>query len=129
LITIGIDPHKQTHTAVAVNEVGRQLGEITISGDEAGQRDLLSWAQDLGGAEEHRFALEDCRHVNGRLERFLLSSGEEVLRVPPSLMAGARKSARTRGKSDAIDALAIARAALREGAELHPAIHDKAPGS
>ena len=41
-------------------------------------------------------------------------------------MAGARKSARTRGKSDAIDALAIARAALREEAELHPASHDQA---
>jgi transposase len=126
LITIGIDPHKQTHTAVAINEVGQLLGEITISGDEPGQRDLLSWAHALeGGAEEHRFALEDCRHVNGRLERFLLASGEAVLRVPPSLMAGARKSARTRGKSDAIDALAIARAALREG-ELHPASHDRA---
>ena len=41
-------------------------------------------------------------------------------------MAGARKSARTRGKSDAIDALAIARAALREEAELHPASQDEA---
>jgi len=125
LITIGIDPHKQTHTAVAVNEVGQLLGEVTVSGDEAGQRDLLRWAHALQSAGEHRFALEDCRHVNGRLERFLLAGGEEVLRVPPSLMAGARKSARTRGKSDAIDALAIARAALREG-ELHPASHDKA---
>lgn len=126
MITIGIDPHKQTHTAVAVNEVGQLLGEVTVSGDEAGQRDLLRWAQNLEGAVEHRFALEDCRHVNGRLERFLLASDEVVLRVPPSLMAGARKSARTRGKSDAIDALAIARAALREGAELHPANHDAA---
>lgn len=125
-ITIGIDPHKQTHTAVAVNEAGQLLGEVTVSGDEAGQRDLLTWAQGLEGAGEHRFALEDCRHVNGRLERFLLASGEAVLRVPPSLMAGARKSARTRGKSDAIDALAIARAALREGAELHPASYDEA---
>ena len=111
MITIGIDPHKQTHTAVAVNEVGQLLGEITISGDETGQQDLLNWVQALEGAEKHRFALEDCRHVNGGLERFLLASDEEVLRVPPSLMAGARKSARTRGKSDAIDALAIARAA------------------
>ena len=71
-----------------------------------------------------RFALEDCRHVNGRLERFLLGSGEQVLRVPPKLMAGARQSARTRGKSDPIDALAIARAALREESGLHHASHD-----
>jgi transposase len=44
----------------------------------------------------------------------LLTAGARVLRVPPKLMAGARQSARTRGKSDPIDALAIARAALRE---------------
>ena len=60
------------------------------------------------------WALEDCRHVSGSLERFLLASGERVVRVPPKLMAGARRSARERGKSDAIDALAVARAALRE---------------
>jgi transposase len=126
LITIGIDPHKRTHTAVAINDIGQMLGEITIAANEAGQRDLLSWAHDLGDAESARFALEDCRHVNGRLERFLLASGEHVLRVPPKLMAGARKSARTRGKSDPIDALAIARAALREESELHPARYDEA---
>ncbi len=42
----------------------------------------------------------------------LLSHGERVVRVPPKLMAGARKSARAYGKCDSIDALAIARAAL-----------------
>jgi transposase len=122
LITIGIDPHKQTHTAAAASDVGQQLAEITVGADEAGQRELLAWAHDLG--PEIRFALEDCRHVNGRLERFLLASGEPLLRVGPKL--GARKGARTRGKSDVIDALAIARAALREEAALHPASHDEA---
>ena len=48
------------------------------------------------------------------LERFLLARGERVVRVPPKLMAGARRSVRERGKSDAIDAVAVARAALRE---------------
>lgn len=60
------------------------------------------------------FAVEDCRHVSTRLERALLAAGARVVRVPPKLMAGARASARTRGKSDPIDALAIARAAWRE---------------
>jgi transposase len=124
VITIGIDPHKRTHTAVAVSGVGQLLCEITIDADEAGQEELLTWAHGLEGAEEMRFALEDCRHVNGRLERFLLGTGEQVWRVPPKLMAGARQSARTRGKSDAIDALAIARAALREEGKLHLASHD-----
>ncbi len=124
MITIGIDPHKRTHTAVAVSGVGQLLSEITTPADDDGHRSLLAWAQELEGGEERRFALEDCRHVNGRLERFLLAAGERVLRVPPRLMADARQSARTRGKSDPIDALAIARAALREEGKLHLASHD-----
>jgi transposase len=61
-----------------------------------------------------QFAVEDCRHVSARLERALLAAGASVVRVPPKLMALTRSSARTRGKSDPIDALAIARAAVRE---------------
>jgi len=74
----------------------------------------LAWARSL--SDERLWALEDCRHVSVSLERFLLASGERVVRVLPKLMAGTRRSARTRGKSDAIDALAVARAALREPA-------------
>jgi transposase len=70
------------------------------------------------------WAVEDGRHVSGRLERALLAAGERVLRVPPKLMAGARDSARTRGRSDPIDALAVARAALREP-DLPAAEHDE----
>ncbi len=60
------------------------------------------------------WALEYGRHVAIGLERFLLEHGEQVVRVPPKLMAAERKTARSYGKSDAIDALAIARAAIRE---------------
>jgi transposase len=52
--------------------------------------------------------------LSRRLEADLLTAGEELVRVPPKLMAHARDSARTYGKSDPIDALAVARAALRE---------------
>jgi transposase len=52
-------------------------------------------------------------HVSGRLERFLLARGERVVRVPPGRMAGARKGGRERGKSDAIDALAVLRLLAR----------------
>jgi transposase len=113
VITIGIDPHKQTHTAAAVNSAtGEPCGELTIGSDRDGHERLLAWARRLG--DECRFALEDCRHVSGRLERELLARGERVIRVPPKLMAGARRGAREFGKSDPIDALAVARAALRE---------------
>ncbi len=113
MITIGIDPHKRSHTAAAVNAAtGELCDQLTLASDQAGHERLLEWARALG--EERLFCLEDCRHVSGRLERELLARGERVIRVPPKLMAGARRSQREFGKSDPIDALAVARAALRE---------------
>jgi transposase len=58
--------------------------------------------------------VEDCRHLSRRLERDLLAAGEAIVRVPPKMMANTRTRARTYGKSDPIDALAVARAALQE---------------
>ena len=113
MIVIGIDPHKRTHTAVAVEAAtGELVDELTVPARQGGHERLLEWSRALSG--ERRFALEDCRHVSGSLERLLLARGETVVRVPPKLMAGTRRSARERGKSDAIDAAAVARAALRE---------------
>jgi transposase len=113
VIVIGVDPHKQSHTAAVIETVTGELrGERTVQARRKGHERLLAWACRLD--RERLWALEDCRHVSVALERFLLASGERVVRVPPKLMAGARRSARQRGKSDPIDALAVARAALRE---------------
>jgi len=114
VVVVGVDVHKQTHCAVAVDEGGRQLmPPVTVRATDAGHRQLLRWAtRKFEGAV--LFAVEDCRHVSTRLERALLDAGASVVRVPPKLMALTRTSARTRGKSDPIDALAIARAAVRE---------------
>ena len=113
MIVIGVDPHKQSHSAAVVEGVTGELrGERTVRARGEGHEQLLTWARTLD--QERLWALEDCRHVSTALERFLLGRGERVVRVPPKLMAGARRSARERGKSDAIDALAVARAALRE---------------
>jgi transposase len=103
----------KTHTAVALDAAtGRALAERTVTCDDRGHDELLAWARALPG--DHYFAIEDCRHVSGRLERHLLPRGERVVRVPPKMMAGARHSARSYGKSDPIDAACVARAALRE---------------
>ena len=113
MIVIGVDPHKQSHTAAAVEQsTGELRGDRTVQARGVGHEQLLAWARSLAG--EPLWALEDCRHVSVSLERFLLASGERVVRVPPKLMAGVRRGGRQRGKSDAIDALAVARAALRE---------------
>jgi transposase len=60
------------------------------------------------------WAIEDCRQLTRSLERELIAAGEQLVRVPPKLMAPERRTGRSRGKSDPIDALAVARAALRE---------------
>jgi transposase len=111
MVVIGADLHKRSHTLVAVDETGRRLAEKTAAATPAGHLELLAWARRF---PERRFALEDCRHLSRRLEADLVRAGEAVVRVPPKLMAGARRSGREPGKSDPIDALAVARAALRE---------------
>ena len=113
MVVLGIDAHKRTHTVVAVDDAGRQLGvRVTKSTSTAAHLDLVRWAGQFG--PDRRWAVEDCRHLSRRLEADLLAAGEQISRVPPKLMAHCRDSARTYGKSDPIDALAVARAALRE---------------
>jgi transposase len=113
VIVVGVDAHKDTHTAAALEALtAARRASRTVIAREEGHRELLAWAADLDA--QRVWAIEDCRSLSGGLERFLLEHGERVLRVPPKLMAGARKSARSFGKSDEIDATAVARAAIRE---------------
>jgi transposase len=113
MVILGIDAHKRTHTVVAIDEAGRELGtKTTVATTTEAHLELVRWSDRFG--PERRFAVEDCRHLSRRLEADLLAAGEQIVRVPPKLMAHARDSARTYGKSDPIDALAVARAALRE---------------
>ena len=112
MMVIGIDAHKRSHTTVTVDEMGRAGSTKTVGTTTQDHLRLLKWAVDL--AEERLWAIEDCRHLTRRLERDLIAAGESVVRVPPKLMAHLRDSARSYGKSDPIDALAVARAALRE---------------
>src|SRR5215208_8523546 len=126
MIVLGADTHKRSHTIAAIaGATGELLGEQTVPVGRRGLGALLQWARGLNG--ERVWALEDCRHVSGSLERFLIGCGERVLRIPTHLSAGTRKSARQRGKSDPIDALNVARAALQEGLESFPAAHLDGP--
>src|SRR3954447_18045591 len=119
MIVIGVDTHKRSHTAAAVDgATARAIAEQTVRANRRSFDDLLTWARGLEAGRV--WAIEDCRHVSGALERFLLARGERTVRVAPKLMAGARRGARERGKSDAIDAVQVARAALREGLETLP---------
>lgn len=128
MMVFGVDPHKRTHTAVGVDELGRRQGHKTVPARREGHRELIGWARQAapGG---RKWAVEDVRHVASGLVRELLAAGEEVVFVPTRLMAGVRAGGRERGKSDPIDALANARAALREdvflpAARLHGQVLD-----
>jgi transposase len=111
MVTFGGDSHKRTHTLVAVDENGRQVGERTVAATPTGHMEALGWARQW---QERHWALENCRHLSRVLERDLLCAGEAVVQVSPKLMGTARRTGRELGKSDPIDALAVARAALRE---------------
>jgi transposase len=120
MIVIGTDTHKQTHTCGAVFAgTGQLAGELTAAAREPGFRQLMAWGRALD--PERIWAIEDCRHVSSAFERFLVAHAERVVRVAPKLMGQSRRAERSRGKSDPIDALAISRAALREGPETLPA--------
>jgi transposase len=119
VIVIGADTHKRSHTVAAVGAAtGRVLDERTVLARQRSFETLLAWAR--GHGAERVWAIEDCRHVSGALERFLVARGEAVVRIAPKLTVNARSTAREPGKSDVIDAVAIARAALREGLETLP---------
>jgi transposase len=125
MIVLGADTHKRSHTIAAVSAAtGEVVGEQTVQVGAKGFAALVLWARGLGG--ERVWAIEDCRHVSGSFERFLIGRGERVLRVTSRLTAS-RRSGREHGKSDRIDAIAVARAALREGLDALPAAQLEGP--
>jgi transposase len=120
MIVIGADVHKSTHALAAVDAAtGQLLGEREVVAREQGHLEALRWAHELDS--ELVWAIEDCRDLSHHLEQALIAAGEHVLRVAPKLMGASRRGEREPGKSDQIDARAIARAVLREGVERFPA--------
>ena len=119
----GIDSHKASLAVAAVDELGRRLAGAQFPNDPAGHRALLAWARELGPAGR-RFGIESSGHYAYALARALLGAGEQVLEVPPGRVQAERRRA-ARGKSDDIDATAIARLAAR-GQGLVPLRHDPA---
>lgn len=121
MIVIGADAHKHTHTVVAMDyATGRELGQFEFSSRPEGALAALLWAADLEPGQDRVWVIEDVRQVSGRLERELIRHGQVVVRLPPRLMAGARPAGRRRGKSDPIDAAAVALAAIRAGIDTLP---------
>ena len=64
MMVIGVDPHKQTHTAVAADELGRKKAQKTVRARRDGHRELIAWAREIAPAGRS-WAVEDVRHVAG----------------------------------------------------------------
>ena len=126
MIVLGADTHKRSHTiaAVSASPASCSASRPSCLAPRAPQNSCdgrAGWARIACGRSR------TAGTSRASLERFLIERGERVLRVHSTLTAGSRRQARGRGKSDSIDALAVARAALREGLDTLPAAHLDGP--
>lgn len=114
MVTVGIDPHKRVHVAVAVDARGNRIGKpLTVKNDELLITAVLTWIRAITDATPVTWAIEDGHGFARRLADGLLLAGQEVVWVPSRLTAAHRKlHAATGSKSDAIDAMAAAHAAI-----------------
>ncbi len=111
MITIGVDPHKSSHTAVALDEAGQVHGELRVPADQATHRRLLEWAEHW---PERTWAIEGAHGLGHLLAQQLLTTGEVVVDVPATLASRARQLDRGHGrKTDGIDARTVALVAQR----------------
>jgi transposase len=113
-VIIGVDPHKGSHTAVAIGAAEEVLGQVRVRASTAQARQLLAWAKSW---PERTWAVEGAGGLGHLLSQQLVAAGEPVLDVPPKLAARVRLLASGNvNKNDPNDARSVAVAALRSAA-------------
>jgi transposase len=117
-VTVGVDSHQDIHVAVALDQLGRRLAQIDVATTCAGYQRLLAWAEGLGAVEA--FGIEGSGCYGAGLARHLRARGVLVVEV----MRPSRQTRRRKGKSDATDAEAAARAVLSAEATGSPKAGD-----
>ena len=122
-VVIGVDPHKRSHTAVALDEHDEVLDELRVIAERRQVDRLLAWA---GRWPDRLWAIENANGLGWLLSRQLVEAGEEVRDVPPKLSAQVRKLSGSGHKTDAHDARSTAIAG-RRAAVLRPVVPDGAP--
>jgi len=111
MVVIGIDPHKGSHTAVAIDKDETKLGQVRVRSDRRQLEGLLKWAIEF---PERCWAIESAGGLGVLLSEQLLEAGEEVFDVPPTLSSRVRVLATNKSqKNDPNDAYSVAVAALR----------------
>jgi len=105
-VIVGVDTHKHIHVAVAIDQHGARLGDLSVSADTGGYTQLEQWARALGRID--RFGIEGTGSYGAGLTSFLRRCGHRIVEVN----RGDRRSRRQNGKSDTLDAEAAARSVL-----------------
>lgn len=116
MITIGVDAHKREHAAVAIDGDGREIDHWRGPNDPAAWRALREWAQELG--DEHHWGIEGAWSYGRGLSQSLVDVGETVYEVNARWTALGRRTARRPGKTDRLDARAVALFVRREAPDL-----------
>jgi transposase len=110
-VIIGVDPHKQSHTAVAICGEEREVSKVTVRATCQQAAKLLAWAESFG---ERIWAIESAGGLGYLLAQQLVDAGEHVVDVPPTLASRVRVLGTGRSdKNDPNDALSVAIAAQR----------------
>ena len=122
MLTIGVDAHKRTNMAVAIDAAGREVARWRGPNSVDGWRQLAAWAATLG--EDARWGIAGAWNYGRGLAQSLVEAGAAVYEVNARWTAAGRRRARTRGKSDGLDARAVARVVWREAEALPPVTAD-----
>lgn len=112
VISIGVDAHKSLHVGVALNDAGQRIGEWSGANSVSGWQGFLEWLKQLDGVRQ--VGIEGAGSYGRGLAVSLVAAGEVVYDVNSRLTALGRRHALRRGKSDRLDAQAVAEAVRRE---------------
>jgi len=126
MITVGVDAHKRVNMAVALDAAGREAARWRGANNVEGWRQLAAWASALG--EGVRWGIEGAWNYGRGLAQFLVEADATVYEVNARWTAAGRRRARTPGKSDGLDAHAVALVVWREAGTLPPVTADDATG-
>jgi len=117
MIVLGCDPHKNSHTIVAIDSSRNVVGKITITNTFTDFKKLLNWSNKFGS--ERIWGIENSQHYAKHLAQSLLEENEQVYEITPKLTAQLRGRSLKSDKSDIKDALAVAKAVIQEKGNLH----------
>ena len=120
MITIGVDAHKRVHVALALDEAGQELSQWRGPNSPAGWRSVYEWAASWGSPRQ--WGIEGAWGYGRNLAQHLVAAGETVYEVNPRWTAIGRRSARKPGKTDRLDARAVALLVRQETSAL-PLVH------